>query len=288
MAIEIKSSRLKVRLSERGEYYRGSRFDWSGFITDVTLDGQYNFCADESLIKGTGSGGRGLCNEFGIHDPIGYAEAKAGDGFPKLGIGILEKTDSDDYNFFKAYPITPFECETAAAESSVVFTIYSKDCNGYSVSYQKEIQAVDNGFKIKYYLKNTGSKAFQTTEYCHNFVSIDQKSIGPDYELAFSFVPVGKNMPEIFRLEDNRIHWRYIPENEFYWVVEGFENKADQFWELRDLKKGIGMRETANFPVQRIAIWGKEHVVSPEMFIHIVLKPGEEMRWQRTYTFFTL
>ena len=69
--MQIVSSRLAVEISEPGTLYRGARFDWTGFVTQVTLDQQHTFCAPEALPGGRGTGGMGLCNEFGIRQPLG-------------------------------------------------------------------------------------------------------------------------------------------------------------------------------------------------------------------------
>src|SRR5690554_4456888 len=82
----IRNEHLSVEIGEPGNY-NGSRFDWTGFIQQVTLaSGNHTFCTPESLIHGEGSGGAGLCNEFGIHMPVGYDDQLAiGDCFPKIG-----------------------------------------------------------------------------------------------------------------------------------------------------------------------------------------------------------
>jgi hypothetical protein len=286
--IEIGNRRLRVRMQQPGEIYSGARFDWNGFITDVTLDGRHVFCADESLVPGAGSGGRGLCNEFGIKDPVGYDDAGIGEGFPKLGVGILERTGSEDYDFFKPYPVTAFESEVETTGAAAVFRVKSAECRGYSAYYEKKISLYGECLAISYRLVNTGSMRIDTTEYCHNFVNINGKTIGPDYELRFSFIPEGDSVPDIFDVNGNVIRWRANAESEFYWAPGGNYSKTSRdFWELTDTKSGVGMREECHFPLHGTAIWGKAHVVSPEMFIRIQLEPGEEMAWKRVYTFFS-
>ncbi|MFD1908517.1 hypothetical protein ACFSQ7_37740 [Paenibacillus rhizoplanae] len=82
---------LTVEIAEVGAY-GGTRFDWTGFITGVTLEqGGHTFCVPESLVPGQGTGGIGLCNEFGISRAIGYEDAAAGEWFPKFGIGLLQE-----------------------------------------------------------------------------------------------------------------------------------------------------------------------------------------------------
>lgn len=75
---------------------------------DTTLDGRHTFCVPEQYEPGRGSGGSGLCNEFGIRTPIGYDEAKVGDQFPKIGTGLLKRKSEEGYDFFTPYEVEPF------------------------------------------------------------------------------------------------------------------------------------------------------------------------------------
>jgi hypothetical protein len=284
--IKIKSSVLTVEISKPGTFYSGSRFDWTGFITQITLNGKHHFCVDESLIKGFGTGGRGLCNEFGIHEPIGYEEARVGECFPKLGIGLLEKKSDEPYDFFEAYAISPYEVDVKSDANRVSFMSKSCSCRGYAARLQKNIEIIDNRMEIHYTLENTGDKTLDTTEYVHNFVSIDDADIGPHNRLSFSFELTGNNVPDVFRVMGNSIEWRRIPDKEFYWTPRGFEGHSSSWWRLENKNTGVGMQETCSFPVLKAAIWGKTHVVSPEMFIHLLLKPGEVKTWTRSYEFF--
>lgn len=285
-AIQISSSRLKVDVAAPGTFYSGSRFDWTGFVTQVTLDGVHTFCVDESLIPGMGSGGRGLCNEFGIHAPVGYDEARVGEGFPKLGTGILTRTSDEPYDFFKPYPVEPYPVETVLKPAEAVFMVKPVDCNGYSYELIKTLRVDGNRLSVGYILKNTGMKEIHTTEYIHNFVSIDQKGIGPDYRLSFSFPPVGAGKPDIFEVTGQHISWKHLPREEFYWNPKGYEGLEEVYWTLKDTVTGAGLTEQACFQPKNLAIWGKGHVVSPEVFIDIHLISGEEQRWERIYTFF--
>ncbi len=284
--IEIKSTRLAVSLSNPGVVYAGSRFDWTGFITQITLDEKHRFCVDESLIEGCGTGGRGLCNEFGIHEPIGYGEARVGEYFPKLGVGLLKKENDKPYDFFKPYAITPYEMDVKSDESRVSFVVRPRPCRGYGVRLQKDIEVKNNGMEIRYTLENTGEKPIDTTEYVHNFVSIDGADIGPHNRLTFSFDLKGGDVPDVFRVMGNSIEWKQIPDKEFYWRPQGFEGQSLCWWKLENMITGVGLRECCDFPVLKTAIWGKTHVVSPEVFIRLALSPGEAKTWTRSYEFF--
>jgi hypothetical protein len=56
----------------------------------------------------------------------------------------------------------------------------------WSYRYQKKIQLDESlpGFRIEYQLTNLGSRAMEQTYYSHNFISIDDQPIDPQYQSA--------------------------------------------------------------------------------------------------------
>jgi len=97
---------MKVYLPdpEKG-LYRATRFDWSGVIGSVQYKGHEYF---------------GYWKE--IHDPmfhedltgpvegyiepgLGYTDAEPGEGFIRIGVGIIEKADEPAYNWMETYRI---------------------------------------------------------------------------------------------------------------------------------------------------------------------------------------
>jgi hypothetical protein len=82
-------------------YYRGARFDWSGSIASLEAAGHSYF-------------GQWFAN-WGphVHDsitgpvedyaPLNHTEAKPGETFVKIGIGVLRKIDDQPYRFTAPY-----------------------------------------------------------------------------------------------------------------------------------------------------------------------------------------
>ena len=133
----------------------------------------------ESPIPGQGSGGFGLCNEFGIETPIGYDAAKPGEKFLKLGTGLLTRPDESDYFFFDKYEVTPFPVKIETGYNTAVFRVEPVDCNGYAVKMTKKIFVDNNKLFIDYNLENMGIKPIITEEYCHNFFAVNNNKIVP-------------------------------------------------------------------------------------------------------------
>lgn len=316
----LQNNRLTVEIATPGVLYRGTRFDWTALITQVTLDHIHTYCTVESLKPGEGSGGIGLCNEFGIDLPIGYMDAAPGDSFPKLGVGLLKKPDAGEYSFMRPYEITqPFQVNIDKTDDSAVFTVNPIDCRGYAVKLVKKLFLDQNRLLIEYSLENTGSQPILTNEYCHNFLAIDQRPVSQDYILEFPYpvqlenlgsqftrmlppflrklpaswqeslasLLIRKRISNLF-FKAKTVGFKKPPAAPFYFRPVGF-SKTDQFqWELRQHQSKVGIREYSDFEPIRIAVWGASHVISAEVFIAVELKPGENKNWTRTYEFFYL
>lgn len=294
MAYQLRNEQLVVNIAKLGEPYRGSRFEWAGFITGIKLlRGNHTFCVEESRTPGEGTGGQGLCSEFGITKPVGYDEAKAGDLFPKLGIGLLTRPDEAEYQFFREYQIDPFEVEVRqVTDQAIEFVSLPRECLGYAAKIVKTISIEDNQLKIEYTLHNTGEKPIRTEEYCHNFLGIDNHPVGPDYslKLPIQFKPwsdEAETMEDlVFTSSD--VTWKRQPAQPFYFRLPGFDgSECPWLWEMLHRPSGVGIRELSKFSVASAAVWGIGHVISPEMFIEVNVEPGLTKTWSRVYEFFT-
>lgn len=284
---------LTVEIAEPGAY-NGTRFDWTGFITQVTLEeGKHTFCVPESLVPGHGSNGVGLCNEFGISRAIGYEEAAAGEWFPKPGVGLLQKPDEEAYDFSRTYPLTPFKISAESSGQEITYTVLPEECRGYSMLLTKCISLDGDRINIDYKLENKGTKPLHTEEYIHNFIGINGRLTGEGYELrlpgaAIVEAPESSFTAELLHTSGDRLYWNTEPGRPFYCRLAGWENAdAEFFWELIHHPSGVGIRESGNFRPERMAFWGERHVISPEVFTDISILPRHSKGWRRSYQFFT-
>jgi len=313
----IKNDRLAVEIAQPGTIYSGTRFDWTGFVTQVTLDGKHTFCMPESLVEGQGTGGIGLCNEFGNDLPIGFDDAQKGETFPKLGIGLLWRGEEPKYDFFRRYQIANnFPIQVDINDTQADFIVEPTETLGYSARLEKTLKVRDNWLEFTYLLKNTGLKPFKTTEYAHNFMAIDAHPIGPDYQFTFPFrvefedlSPMLRGfapkwmrflprmivnravnqriaqMREIFRVDGNVLGLTQIPSSPLYSRLISFSKTDQPQFELIHKPSGVWMREYDDFEPVRVAVWGVAHVISAEIFNLIQLEPGQSMSWKRSYEF---
>lgn len=296
MAIVLKNSILRVTIEEPGRIYKQARFDWTGNISQILFEGQYTFCTTETTVNfNSERQGQGLYNEFGIVHPIGYDDCAAGEKFPKIGVGLLTKKCNEAYNFLDTYPVDPFVCHAEREAGWIRYTVFPKECRGYSTKLTKKIELSGPSISIDYELENTGRRKILTEEYCHNFIAIGRSPIDEHYTLR---VPCQINNPSAMTeavnpenaviLNSNSLNFNFSPGKDFFFSpLAEFGSKSGE-WEITQDLIGMGMKEVTDFIPERVNVWGRKHVISPELFISIDLEPGQIQKWRRMYTFYHL
>lgn len=291
MPLYLKNSHLEVLIGKPMELYHGTRFDHSGNILQVTLNGKHTFCTTEKTAY-LPEFGFGLLNEFDIDGPQAFEETPSGKHFLKLGVGSLLKPDSEAYNFFRNYEMLPQAFSINQHTQKIIFSMVNQSAALANIQYQKVISLQQNQLLIEYQLKNNGSVTLKTGEYAHNFLSINQAGISPNYLLEFNFKLEPAQFEEIhvtasiMNFKDNKLDWTTTVENEFFIRrLNGLHNSG-KWWQLTNLSEGAGMKEEVSFDARLVNLWGSSHVVSPELFNDLLLAPGQSASWWRKYTFF--
>jgi hypothetical protein len=294
---EITNGLIRARLylpdSKEG-YYRGSRFDWSGVMPELeykahTYFGQWFRKYDPLLHDAI----MGPVEDF---YPIGYDEAKVGDSFLKIGIGMVKKPEEPKYFFANAYSITNGGTWKVKKKSDQVEFIQKLDDTKYAYDYKKTVQLVKNKpeMVLLHSLKNTGKTILETNVYNHNFFVMDEQLTGPDFVVTFPFKlegePSGKEIPG--RLSENQILFDKIftgNEHLQYTSLQGFGSSASDYdIKIENYKTGAAVRITSDQPLSRVVFWSAPKTVCPEPYIHIKINPGETFEWKIFYEFYTL
>jgi hypothetical protein len=289
----LKNDLLEIEIDFPLENYNFSRFDWTGKIASVKYKNIYISGVEKLNNEDDTKSGKGFYNEFGFKTPIGYTETKVGDWFHKIGVGLLKK-EYEDYLFGRKYDIQPAEFNVSTKSNTIIIDCNSAIVNGYSYFLKKEISLIESGFIIKYYLKNTGEKTINTDEYNHNFMAINKEFISSDYILQFPF----DIKPELFEenvnpeakaeIRKREIRFNGSPKEQFFFSNLSGDENIEAKWELLNTKNKIGIRETGNFKTTKVNVWGWRHVISPELYFDITIKPGKELEWSRTYEVFEI
>ena len=290
MTYSLSSKNVTLQVDHPLKNYQGSRFDCTGKIINVKFKGIEISGVERIQPENTNILGRGFYNEFGMENPIGYDEAKPGDWFHKIGIGLLQR-DENPYSFLKNYPIKPAQFEVEESKLSLKISCIGDLNSGYAYLLYKEIKVLENGFEIKSQLKNTGNKTIKTNEYNHNFIAINKEPIDENIGLKLPFFPKREDFfenvdPEkLISIKGNLVELRNSPSKDFFLGKINGEQSPEPNWELTHKKLKFGISEIGDFKLQKFNLWGCNHVISPEMFFEINLAPHQEVSWSRKYIF---
>ncbi len=293
--ILLDNGTLRVEMCTPGEHPSdGSRFDRAGFITEVVLKNEMHFCASENRNNNhPTTHGRGLCCEFRYN---GWADAKVGERYPKIGVGLILKEDEESYAFYKKYDIHPYPVEWTETENAVEFRTGALPCCGVAVTQYKKISIEGNTLTIDCELTNVGEKPLETGEYCHNFINIDGYAIGPEYRLDLpcmkdfgheavinrytqapsNLIADGKGFT--FSGYDGKIIITSVS-------TDGMSSEMPFRWSLSNKAAKAGIYAEDFYTPSSVTFWITDHLFSPEFIQTISLAPGETAKWTRKMTF---
>lgn len=290
----LNSERLQVTLADPAELRQlTTRFDHTGFITEVVLDKTVRFCASEPRnMKSPSSGGRGLCSEF-CFDPS--AEAGIGEYFPKFGVGLLKKTKNERFCFYRKYEYIPFEHTVEQrGKSEIVFRTLPLPCMGYAVESTRIVTVEGNRVTMKIWLSNVGERPFTVCEYCHNFISLDGMALGPEYSLT---LPEGMNITrrvlarkeaeELFDVAGSIVRPRYTSFTPASFRLEAGDIRSDVpfIWYLHHDGANVTVEGADFFTPFEVNIWANDHMFCPEVFVQRSLLHGQSCEWKRQWLF---
>lgn len=293
----LKNNRLNIEIAEPGEApNNNSRFAWAGLVTEIILDGFHRFGASEPNHLGhPSSNGRGLECEYTLDCSN---EVNEGEYFPKFGIGLLKKDDAP-YTFYKIYETIPFPIEIEKTETKAVFKVHPIECLGYALEHTKTLEIVENKLIMTEEIKNVGTRDFCSTEYCHNFLTVNGLALSPQYHFrlpdlksrgkgivnqtvrgdGYGYTFLGYNHdPAYFILDGNELQNEY--KGPVRWEMYNFDASGKEDGAV-GVKAFVDVKE-----VDHMLFWSVDHMMSFEVFHKINLKPGESDKWSREWEFY--
>lgn len=283
---------MKVYLPDpENGLYRATRFDWSGVIGSLKYKGHEYFdywkSTHDPFIHEDLPG-----PVEGFIDPgLGYEEAGAGDSFIRIGVGVLEKGDEEEYGWTETYKILDHgNWKVDSGKDNITFTHEIQSDFGYAYKYIKKISLIDEGFVIYHKLENLGDKVIETDQFNHNFFVIDQTKSGPDFLVKFPFeLSTERDTKGMIELRGSEIHYLKPVEDgsSVFLELTGFSDSIeDHHATIINKKTGAGITLAVDQPIHRMAFWTCHTTLCPENFILIKVDPGASMEWNATYTLF--
>ncbi len=293
-AASISNGLIEAKLylpDETDGFYRATRFDWAGIVSSLRYKnheffGQWYDKHDPKIHDAI----QGPVEAF---DPVAYDTAKPGEKFLKIGVGMLRKINASPYRFS-----SPFEIVNGGTwkvkkkKDRIEFIHRLRDDSGYGYIYKKTLRLVKQKpeLLLVHSLRNTGKNAIETNTFNHNFFVIDKQATGPDFTVSLPFEitnqSAGKNL---ISFEDNQL--KYLKElkkgEATMEYPKGFtgDRIEDYDFTIANSKTGASVRITADRPLSNFMYWSVPTTLSPEPFIKVSAKPGEEFTWNIKYEF---
>jgi hypothetical protein len=306
---------LKVYLPDADHgFYRGTRFDWSGIIGDLTFAGHHLYGPwfsaidpgvhdfiykgpDLEIVSGLANSATGPAEEFVAADgtALGFNSAQPGGTFIKIGIGVLRRPDTAPYDNFRLYEIVDHGAwQVHTRPRSIEFSQRLVDNSaGYSYLYTKTLQLIPGKpiLVIQHRLKNLGRLPIATELYDHNFVNFDHRTTGPDFRFIFPFEPrfLKPIDGDICRIEGKQILYNrpLRGRDEFYVPIGGFDSTVNNYdFRVENRDAGFGLHVTATRPLAHMAMWSIRSVLAVEPYISLYIAPGHTANWSYTYTYY--
>ena len=271
-------------------YYRATRFDWSGVISSLEFDG-HNYYG-QWYGKYSPTINDAIMGPVEAFDPLGYEEAKPGESFVKIGIGLLTKPDVAPYNFATYYPIINAGKWKVKVKADQVQFSHSLKGIDYAYEYNKTVKLVKNKpvMILSHTLKNTGAKTITTSVFDHNFFVIDKQKTGPGFEVTFPIAAekVDPRMEDMVKLQDNQlIFLKELSGGSVSFKDLTNGNGADYNIKVENRNTGAGVKITADKPISKLVFWSASKTICPEPYINIKIEPGQVFTWNITYEYYT-
>jgi hypothetical protein len=275
-------------------YYRGARFDWGGVVYDLEHNNHHYFGKWFDRYEPTLHDA--IMGPVDSFNPIGYDEAKTGEGFLRIGVGILEKPSEPRYTFSTPYKILnggSWKVKTKA--HSIAFT-HELNSGKYRYLYTK-ILTLPRGkseLVLEHTIKNKGAATIETDVYNHNFFVIDQQPTGPDFTIKFPFAPTGefKGRVEAGVVDGKNITYKKVlSKGEFFALspLAGYStNPSDNDIRIENTKTGAGVRIIGDKPIVKFTYWSAAVTLCPEPYVRIKAEPGKEITWTTRYEFYSI
>jgi len=294
---EISNKIIKAKLylpDVKEGYYQGTRFDWAGNIPSLKVNGHEYFGQwFEKYSPEIHDAIMGPVEEFTALD---YNEAKPGESFIKIGVGVLTKPDDKAYSFARVYPVVDHGKWTIKKKADQVEFTHKLASGEYSYVYTKTVRLVPGKpeMELVHSLKNTGKKTIETPAYNHNFFVIDNQKVGPDYTVKFAWdlKGEGNGFGTLAEVEGNKIIFlRNFAKGETVFCpgFEGFGPSASDYDILIENRKvGASVHITCDRPLLKQVFWSCWTTPCPEPYILVKAAPGEEFTWTIRYEFYNL
>lgn len=270
-------------------HYQGTRFDRHGEVFSLRKDGREfigSWYDNEMALRHDNI--LGPAEEYGR---MGYEEAAVGEGFLKIGVGLLTRFSDEEYDRFKLYPVEKEEDISEVIEPDSYTLIKKLESEKWGYILTRKTYFEDGALKIAHSLQNIGPDTLKGMFYCHNFFTLGVDNIGPDTQIDFPFKPSGHWRDEYTQahLSESgiRITAQVVPGKSIFMgdlVATGSEKPQTTSFRLSNKSNGLSITSSVDKPFDHMVFWSNNRVACAEPYIAYEIAPGETFTWTNTFT----
>ena len=278
--------------NEKSGIYRASRFDWSGMIGELRLGDQvfWNEWNPSTDPEGDHDNAVGPAMEFGMDAPLGYDEARPGQGFVKVGVGVLQRTDAGPYFFRNRYPLLKRGESTVEISTDARSATFRQNLRygNYGYLYEKIVSLFpDRTLRIACKLTNAGKDEISTVVYAHDFYRLSNCGWTTNLMVRFDrpvSLPPEANGKEVSAHDGSLVVDRLIPISGSVWLPLAFSKGATpRSYSISN--EQLKLTNTLDFESSKFVLYGLPECLCVEPFLEIQLAPGQKREWSYTYRF---
>jgi hypothetical protein len=143
---------------------------------------------------------------------------------------------------------------------------------------------------IEHRLRNLGRRAITTKLYDHNFLTIDEASVGSGYTIRVPYTIQSKQPPDAkFAVVDGSVA-KYVADlkgqDRVVFGLQGFsDDPKDYRFEVESQTAHVKVVTVGDRPLTNASVGSIRSVVAVEPFIDIQAEPGKDVSWTYTYTY---
>ena len=253
-------------------------------------------CTPICAIASTASGATGPAEEFDpTDDPPGFAAAKPGESFIKLGVGVLQRPDAGEYDHYRAYEVLDhgrWRARRSGPHSVEFLQEIDDPHSGYAYRYLKRIDLSPGTARmvISHTLENRGKRPIQSSLYDHNFLTLDDHPTQQGLLLAAPFAIAPGIATSDAAVAGNQLTLARTPaaHTSIAFEIAGFGPDAKDYRldiTSADGRATVGV--SGDTPLAKVQFWSIPRVVAAEPYIRIDVAAGHSQSWRYVYTYRT-
>ena len=261
--------------------YTLTRFAHTGFVSGLWMGDVCFTQAERAQAHQISTGGVGLCSEYKC--PAIEMDSAVGEEYLKVGVGVLRRTEKP-WRIVDEQRVQGLPASLSACEDAAVFECLSPMVNGYAYREKRTLQLKEGVLRQEIEMENTGEKALDISEYCHNFVSLGGIPTDETHRLELFGAQLQPTAAgSVLQRAECGAVWTGPVSSSFSSECDVTGPAQPLAWRLTSSRTSASIAEALEFAPSSVYLWGTEYCVCAEVYKGLLIQPGQTARWSREW-----